>query len=217
MQKSKKIGFITCIFIIFLIIISLIYIVSSKENNLTLSMYKKINNSEKYTLTMEGEDNEYSYKISIARNGTDLSIDTNTKFEEEEQHTTILVTDDNTYYISHTEEEYSVLDSGDIETDNLIPELNDVSEKTYVKGKEKIMGKTYYYEEYENISTYLMLIDAEEEGSLKTRFYYKDGNLEYIKNIIEQDGDTVEELVKINCVYDVEDSLFEIPESYAEI
>jgi len=215
MKESKYI--ILVFIIIVLITIALIFILNSKQNNLTLSMYQDIVYSQKYTIIMEGNDSEYTYKVSIAQSGTDISIDMNTEFEDEQQHTTTLITDKNAYYIMHNEEEYSVLDSQDIEIDNLIPEMKDVNEKQYQKGKEKIRGKTYYYEEYEDISTYLMLIDVSEDGNLKTRFYYNNGELEYIKNIIEQDGETIEELVKVKCIYDAEKSLFEIPEDYAEI
>lgn len=217
MQKSKKTGIIIFVFIIILITIALIFILNEKEKDLTLSMYKNISSSQKYTITMEGEDDEFRYKVSIAQNGTDISIDMNSKYEDEEQHTTTLVTDKNAYYIMHNEQEYSTLDSEEIEIGILIPEMKDVDGKTYQKGKEEIKGKTYYYEEYEDISTYLMLVDVSEEGNLKTRFYYNDGELSYIKNIIEQDGEIIEELVKVKCIYDAEDSLFEIPEDYAEI
>ena len=215
MSKSKFIIFI--FIIIILITLSLLFILNSKDKDLTLSMYQDISNSQKYTIILEGNDSEYTYKVSIAQSGTDISIDTNTKFEDEEQHTTTLIKDKNTYYIMHNEEEYSVLDNQDIEIDNLIPQVKDIDEKQYQIGKEKIRGKTYYYEEYEDISTYLMLIDVSEDGNLRTRFYYNNGELEYIKNIIEQDGENIEELVKVKCVYDAEKSLFEIPKDYAEI
>ena len=215
MRKSK---FLILIFsIIVLITITLLFIINNKQNDLTYSMYQDISNSQKYTIIMEGNNTEYSYKVSLAQSGTDISIDMDTMFEDEHQRTTTLITDKNAYYIMHNEEEYNVLDSEDIEIDNLIPQVKDIDEKQYQKGKEKIRGKTYYYEEFEDISTYLMLIDVSEDGNLKTRFYYNNGELEYIKNIIEQDGENIEELVKVKCIYDAEQSLFEIPEEYAEI
>ena len=165
MRKSK---FLILIFsIIVLITITLLFIINNKQNDLTYSMYQDISNSPKYTIIMEGNNTEYSYKVSLAQCGTDISIDMNTKFEDEEQHTTTLITDKNAYYIMHNEEEYNVLDSEDIEIDNLIPQVKDIDEKQYKKGKEKIRGKTYYYEEFEDISTYLMLIDVSEDGNLK--------------------------------------------------
>lgn len=216
MKRSKKTKLKVFVFIIILIVISLIFIFNSKENDLTISMYNNISSSQNYTIIIEGEDDKYNYKISMAQRGTDISIDVNSKYEEEEQHTTTLVTEGNAYYIMHNEQEYFTLDSEDIETDILMPIIKDVDEKEYEKGREKIKGKTYYYEEYEGISTYLMLVDVNEEGILKTRFYYDNGEITYIKNIIEQKGEIVEELVKVKCIYDIDNSLFEIPEDYAE-
>lgn len=218
MQRSKKTGLIIFVFIIIILIaVALIFILNDKEKDLTLSMYKNINSSQKYTIKMEVEDDEYKYKILIAQKGTDISIDMNSKYEDEEQHTTTLITDKNTYYIMHNEEEYSTLDSEDIEIDIILPEMRDIDGKTYQKGEEEIKGKTYYYEEYEDIETYLMLLDVGEDAKLKTRFYYDNEEIVYIKNIMEQDGETTEELVKVKCIYDAEDSLFEIPADYAEI
>jgi len=214
MRKSKFMIFI--FIIIVLITIVLIFGLNSKQNDLTLSMYQNISNSQKYTIILEGNDNEYTYKALISQNGTDICLDMNTKFEDEEQHTTTLITDENAYFIMHNDEEYSVLDSQDIEIDNLIPQVKDIDKKQYRRGKEKIRGKTYNYEEYEDISTYLMLIDVFEDEKVKTRFYYNNGELEYIKNIIEQDEENIEELIKVKCLLNAEDSLFEIPEDYAE-
>ena len=58
----------------------------------------------------------------------------------------------------------------------------------------------------------------EEEAKVKTRFYYDDNKqIVYIKNIVQEtEGDTKEEILKVNCVYDAEDTLFTIPEEYAE-
>ena len=216
MQKSKRTKLIIFIIII-LIMISVVFILKGNEKKLTLSMYKDISESQRYTIILEGQDEEYSYKISIAQRSTDISIDMISKYEDETQHTTTLVTEGNAYYIMHNQEEYSTLDSQDIEINILIPKMKDVNEKKYLKGQEEIRGKSLYYEEYEDISTYLMLLDVNENETLKTRFYYEKGNLKYIKNIIEQDGETIEELVKAKCIYNAEDSLFEIPEEYAEI
>lgn len=218
MLKSKKVRFIIYVFIIMVIIgLITVFILNTRNKSLTLSMYKNISNSQEYTIIMEGEDKEYSYKISMAQKGTDISINMNSKYEDDNQHTTTLVTNKNAYYIMHNQQEYIMLDSEDIDADVLIPVMTDVYEKEYKKGKENIKGKNYYYEEYKNISTFLMLIDVSEEDSIKTRFYYDGEEIVYIKNIIEKEGKKLEELVEVKCIYDADDSLFDIPEDYAEI
>lgn len=218
MLKSKKVKMILILVAVIIILTILMFALGSSPSDLTINMYKKINNSQNYTITLKGrEDDEYSYTISIAQRGTDISIDMISKSDDEEQHTTTLLEDENVYTIMHNDKEYATMSSKDIEADILIPEMKDIDEKTYQKGKEKVNGKTYYYEEYKGISTFLMLIDADNEENVKTRFYYDGDKLVYIKNMIDQDGEKLEELIQAECSYEVNEKLFEIPEDYAEV
>lgn len=218
MLKSKKVKMILILVAVIIILTILMFALGSSPSDLTINMYKKINNSQNYTITLKGrEDDEYSYTISIAQRGTDISIDMISKSDDEEQHTTTLLEDENVYTIMHNDKEYETMSSKDIEADILIPEMKDIDEKTYQKGKEKVNGKTYYYEEYKGISTFLMLIDADNEENVKTRFYYDGDKLVYIKNMIDQDGEKLEELIQAECNYEVNENLFEIPEDYAEV
>ena len=218
MLKSKKVKIILILVAVISILKILMVALGSSPSDLTINMYKKINNSQNYTITLKGrEDDEYSYTISIAQRGTDISIDMISKSDDEEQHTTTLLEDENVYTIMHNDKEYETMSSKDIEADILIPEMKDIDEKTYQKGKEKVNGKTYYYEEYKGISTFLMLIDADNEENVKTRFYYDGDKLVYIKNMIDQDGEKLEELIQVECSYEVDDKLFAIPEDYAEV
>lgn len=218
MLKSKKVKMILILVAVIIILTILMFALGSSPSDLTINMYKKINNSQNYTITLKGrEDDEYSYTISIAQRGIDISIDMISKSDDEEQHTTTLLEDENVYTIMHNDKEYATMSSKDIEADILIPEMKDIDEKTYQKGKEKVNGKTYYYEEYKGISTFLMLIDADNEENVKTRFYYDGDKLVYIKNMIDQDGEKLEELIQAECSYEVNEKLFEIPEDYAEV
>ena len=63
-------------------------------------MYNKIIDSQNYTIMIEGRDNGYSYKVSRVQRVTDVSIDMNSKYEDENQHTTTIVTEENSYYIN---------------------------------------------------------------------------------------------------------------------
>lgn len=218
MLKSKKVKMILILVAVIIILTILMFALGSSPSDLTINMYKKINNSQNYTIILKGrEDDEYSYTISIAQRGIDISIDMISKSDDEEQHTTTLLEDENVYTIMHNDKEYATMSSKDIEADILIPEMKDIDEKTYQKGKEKVNGKTYYYEEYKGISTFLMLIDADNEENVKTRFYYDGDKLVYIKNMIDQDGEKLEELIQAECNYEVNEKLFEIPEDYAEV
>ena len=219
MRKSKKTGIIAFSFIIIVLLISAIVLIFKyKVKDLTYSLYESMINNQSFTLTMEEDNSEYKYDIIIARRDTDISIDMNTKYLDESQHTTTIVTDGIAYYVIHDNQEYMTLDSQDIEVNELMPEMKDVEGKEYHTGKEKINGNSYYYEEYEDIDIYLMLINVSEEGKVKTRFYYDNNKqIVYIKNIVEEEGEeTKEEILKVSCIYNAEDSLFEVPNEYAE-
>ena len=58
-----------------------------------------------------------------------------------------------------------------------------------------------------------MLLHENDDEITITRFYFDNGNLVFIKNKILNE----EELLKVDIRYDSDDSLFEIPEEYAEL
>ena len=51
---------------------------------------------------------------------------------------------------------------------------------------------------------------------VKTRFYFNGNKICFIKNFIESEDGSQEELIKVTLKYEVDDSLFAIPEDYAE-
>ena len=51
---------------------------------------------------------------------------------------------------------------------------------------------------------------SQDETKVKTRFYYEGNDLKYIKTITADN----EELLEIKINFEVDDSLFEIPEGY---
>ena len=85
---------------------------------------------------------------------------------------------------------------------------------TYTEGKEDINEKSYKYEEFKGIQEFLIDSNLYTDNSDEaiTRFYYSGDDLKYIKTIV---GDK-EELLEINIEYNVDDSLFEIPEGYSD-
>ena len=148
------------------------------------------------------------YKIIISKKDEKISID----MYYQEEHTTTLAKDGYTYFIMHNNEEYYEYEGEDIQ-EMLVNQLEEIENKTYIKGKENINGKTYYYEEFEGISSFLMSTSINlSDENLKTRFYYDGNTLAYIKNIIDEE---TEELLETKISYSVDDSAFEIPSNYA--
>jgi hypothetical protein len=92
--------------------------------------------------------------------------------------------------------------------------LQEIVQKDFVTGTEKVKGQKYTYEEYQGSTMFMKSnsLDTNEED-IKTRFYFdKDNNLVYIRTI----KGVHQELLKINIQKDVDDSIFEIPSTYAE-
>lgn len=212
MDRSKKIIIFAGIIFI-LIIIACILIFQENKNDRLLNIYKKISTNKIYTFSMEEVDSEINYKITVSQKNEDINIDTQSK----EQHTSTLVLKGHVYVILHDMQEYYTVDSSDIEADIIISGLKEMSSKEYKNGKEEILGKMYYFEEYEGISNFLLLLRDTEESHISTKFYFDNNKLVYIKNIIIQDEVKDEELLKINLDYKAEESLFQIPDEYAEM
>ena len=60
------------------------------------------------------------------------------------------------------------------------------------------------------------MLNESESSIIKTRFYFDGNDIAYIKNIVQDEESTQEELLKVTLKYSVDESLFEIPEDYAE-
>ena len=154
MQNSKKVLIVTFI-IIMLVIISIVCITTQGNNtDRVAKIYKEILEKQTYTFSMEETNSEYEYMMAVSQKGNDINIDTG--FNDE--HTSTLILEGHVYVLMHNKQEYYVMDSDDIDADIIISGLKEVSEKEYDTGKEEINGKTYYYEEYKDVSSFIMLL-----------------------------------------------------------
>ncbi len=212
-MKKQKISKIIFLSLILILVMSIIFLLKGEKKGRTKAMYEKITNSNEYTFTMEekGEDN---LKFIMSKSDGSRSIDVTSGNE----HTTTLVKDGYAYFVMHEQEEYytySNNEAQEIEADILEEGLKNIEESKYTTGNEKIYGKTYYYEEYEDMESFLMLnTSLEEQVKSKTRFYFKGNDIAYIKTIIDEND---EELLKVDCKYLADKDLFEIPSNYAEL
>jgi hypothetical protein len=195
--------------LIIILIVTIAIALTQKEKDMTVKMYKDICEKTNYTFSMTEENLDIDYNLTISKRQDDMSIEA----ESDNEHTTTLVKDGAAYYVMHLEKEYYLYDSSQIEADIIRSGLAGIEDEKYVTGNEKINGKSYYYEEYEGIPTFIIWSNYDDESSIKTRFYFDKGNIIYIKTII----DDIEELLKIEFTDEVDDSVFEIPNDYAEM
>lgn len=209
-MKKNVVPKIIFTILIIVLIIMIILVINQKPRDLTVNMYHAICEKQNYTFSMIEENSDINYSLTIAKKENVMSIDSTT----DDEHTTTLVEEDVAYYIMHSDKEYYLYDSSQIDADILKNDLSGIEEAEYVSGYEKINGKKYYYEEYEGITTFIMWSNYEEGSSIKTRFYFDNKKIAYIKTII---NDSEEELLKVDFSDEVNDSLFEIPDDYAEV
>lgn len=215
MQK-QKLAKIMFLILALILVLSLIFLLKGEKKDRTKNMYKKICSSDNYTFTIEEGISSDNIFI-ISKMGENKSLD----LTSEGEHTTTLVKDGYAYFIMHKKEEYYLFENEDmseIEANILENDLDIIQDSSYLTGNEKIYGKTYYYEEYENIDSFVMQgISMEEDTKLKTRFYFDGDKIAFIKTIIDEEDGKREELLKIDLRFSADEELFKIPNNYAEL
>lgn len=207
MLNKKKVALFIAIPIIIIIAIIVILNLGKNGGAKIAKIYEKLSKAEAYMFEMTDPSDE---KITIAKKNEATCFDMNSENEK----VTTLVKDNSTYVISHSRREYTVYNADVAGETVIIDMLENIKDKEYTTGKEKINGKNYEYEEYKGFAGFMRStnIDLEEEKS-STRFYFSGNNLAYIKTI-PQEGE--EELLEVKISYDVPDELFEVPSDYTE-
>ena len=213
MQKSKKALIIFLSIICILVIVALVLIFQGNKKDRLVRLYKKILDSKDYTFSMEEDSKEYMYKITVSQKENNIKIDT----QSGDDNSSTLILDGRVYVIMHKPKEYYIVDGDNIDGDIIISGLKEMANEKYVIGREEINGKAYYYEEYKDKSNFLQLIHETDDAKITTRFYFDNNNLVYIRNIVDDEGEKQEELLKVDLKYDVDNNIFKIPEDYAEM
>ena len=209
MKRRKMIKLIISIIVAIAVILILIQIFTKKgdEKRRLESLYEELNASQTYLFEMKQNDDS---KTVMAKKGDKTRIDQYAK----DSYMTTIVKDNTTYLVLHDREEYYVYEENNVEQNILTDGFGEVIQKDIITGEDKIKGKKYYFEEY-NGSTMFMIsstLDADEKD-MRTRFYFdKDDNLVYIQTI----NGAKQELLEIKIQKEVDDSIFEIPSTYAE-
>ena len=219
-MKKKKIIIIAISIIVLLIVIGLICFFVSRANNSesgdagnsaqeskTIKIYNQLKESEKYQFTRKVNDEN---QVTIAKSG-------DRAYEEETfngKKTYYVVNEGDLYLLNKSTERYYKYQNNDEILHEITDAFSRIEGMTYTEGKEDINEKSYKYEEFKGIQEFLIDSNLYTDNSDEaiTRFYYSGDDLKYIKTIV---GDK-EELLEINIEYNVDDSLFEIPEGYSD-
>lgn len=216
-MNKKKIILITIITIIIIVaIVGIIILINNQtqtnneqnEKTKTSQLYEKISNAKEMTFTQTLDDNNKIF-IAIRNNNGYKEVTTNGRTKK------YIVKDNNTYYLDETDQKYYVYQNNDTiltEIKEKFEGLKDITEIS--RGKEKINGKNYEYEEISKCQEFLFNSELSVNNLeyAKTRLYYDDNQLVYIKTIV---GDK-EEVIKIDISYDnINNDYFNIPEDYS--
>lgn len=210
-MKKRIIRIVIPIILIIAIIIAIIIVKNNKKTEIHLlsEVYNQLNGITSYQFQKEKDTNN---KTIVVKDGNNAVIDNYTSGT----HTTTVIKDNATTYITHEKEEYYIYNNTNIDVNVVESWLADVVNREYTTGEEKIRGKKYYYEEYQGTTLFTDTNALnDDESQVKTRFYFdKDNKLAYIKTIFSQ---MEEETLKIEISTEIDKSLFEIPEGYIEI
>ena len=209
MKRKKKIRLAITIAIIVVIIVGLKIITQPKKDEIKrlVLLYEELDSSQTYLFEMQEKNNN---KTIMAKKGDKTIIDN----YSENNHTTTIVKDNNTYLVLHDREEYYIYEQNNVQQTILSDGLEEIINKDFTSGKERVKGKKYTYEEYAGSTMFMSENNLDtDEQQIRTRFYFDDdNNLVYIQTI----NGSYQELLKVNLQNEVDDSIFEIPANYAE-
>ncbi len=173
-------------------------------NNI-LSEYE---NKSQYSVTATSTENGTSEYYAKLDNSAYIVTQIDGVDERED-----LIKDGNTYLIRDEEEAYYKYQNNVTELRKFTNQLGEFENSEYIEGKEKIENKNYEYQEYNGSTDWIYNRDIDKyDENIKTRFYFDDGELVYIKTIL---GDN-QEIVKVEISDDISKATFELPEGYTE-
>lgn len=223
MLKNKKVIIIaTVCVLISLVLIGIIFAICKNkieydkeeildvkpEDLKSLKLYEKliVNKDTGYTITMK-IDND---------NKTTIVVKGDKAYQEElskGEITKYIVKDGNTYLLSEKTKKYYTYQNNSTILSKITNALDYFQGCDYIAGTEKIDGKKYNYEEYQETSEFLINYNILGDNDIgNTKLYFKGDELKYVKTT----GLKGEELSKISINYNVDESLFEIPSEYTD-
>lgn len=214
-MKNKKMAIIILILLFIIIIgtiIGILVVKNTKSTENKSEINSKIseiyNNIEQATditfLRKVDEDNQVLTVIKGDKAYKEITING--------KKTKYIVKDGNTYFLNDSTKKYYEYQNNTTILSEIKLELSKLTETSNVKGKEKIDGKNYNYEEFSGYQNFLVNSNLmQDTANTKTRIYYEDEEIVFIKTIINNE----EELSKVKLKYsEVSDNYFEIPKEY---
>lgn len=220
MNKTRKIVLIIITIIIVIAIMACImglYIKNNKnieskdinksENTRTEQLYNELEQAKEVTFTKTLDENN-KILIAVKENDGYKEVTSNGNIRK------YVVKDGETYYLDDTNKKYYKYQSNDMILTEIKEQFEELGQENFTSGRERIQGKTYNYEEISECQSFLMNdeISVNNLKYAKTRLYYDNDELVYIKTIVGEN----EEIIKVDISYEnINDDYFNIPEDYS--
>ena len=168
-------------------------------------LYDKLNQAESYTFKTTLNDQN---SFSVAKQGESALAESYDEGEKD----TYLVKGEDTYLLVENTKKYYTYANNTTYLAKITNDMEDVLDKEFTTGKEKIDNKEYYYEEFNEVYPFIINYKKSiDESTTKTRLYFEGDNLKYIKTYV---GD-VQQLLKVDISYDkIDNNKFDIPKDY---
>ena len=217
-NKLKKTMIIIGIIILVVVIIGVIIFALSSKNKTNKTEqtesveiqknYEKIANSKEMTFTITLDENNketivikdgQAYK-ETTRNGVTYKY---------------IVKGNDTYFVDDSNKTYYTYKNNTEISTEIQQKLSKLKEMSSNTGKEKVNGKNYQYEEFEKYQDFLInnKIAVTDLTKAKTRIYYDNDKIVYIKTIAGDEQD----LLKVDISYgNVKNDYFNIPSEYKD-
>lgn len=211
-KENKK---VIIIFIIIAIVAVCLGIIScfllvpntSKELSFSINeLYESLKQEQAYSINLTLDENN---KSLYAKQSNIAYLDDILNGVETE----MLIKNGNTYLIKDEDKVYYVYKNNDTNLNKIEDILEELKDKEYQTGKEKIDNKSYSYIEFNQLTDLAIMNTSNiKSDTKKTRFYFDGKDLKYIKTI----AGNKEELLKVTISRDVDNKLFQIPSDYEE-
>lgn len=211
-KENKK---VIIIFIIIAIVAVCLGIIScfllvpntSKELSFSINeLYESLKQEQAYSINLTLDENN---KSLYAKQSNIAYLDDILNGVETE----MLIKNGNTYLIKDEDKVYYVYKNNETNLNKIEDILEELKDKEYQTGKEKIDNKSYSYIEFNQLTDLAIMNTSNiKSDTKKTRFYFDGKDLKYIKTI----AGNKEELLKVTISRDVDNKLFQIPSDYEE-
>lgn len=219
MKKHKKLTIgIVSVLIIIAVIVAIVMLTNNGEKEDTTKtgktygidsleeVYNKLKDTKNYLFKTILNDENYK---NISRNDDSLKVE----IADEGNKQTYIVRNGNTYLLTEKNQKYYEYNNNTSMLGDLENKVSDLLRNNFTEGTENIDGKQYTFQEYEKTATFLINFKKKYDNyNTKTRFYFADGNLQYIRTYVGE----VQQLLKVELEFNNQKESYKIPANYTK-